>query len=119
MFGSLFAPFLFRLLAVLFSAPAQAIELSATGYLRNRVVYYHDLDTQKPNSNVNQGGLGDNDRFGSMLFVQERLRVEPILKINNNLSIQATFDILDNITAGTEVTKKLDFLSPIVGTLQL
>src|SRR3989338_1962754 len=119
MFGTLFAPFLFLLLAVLFSAPAQAIELSATGYLRNRVVYYHDLDTPKPNSTVNQGGLGDNDRFGSMLFVQERLRVEPILKINDNISLHAQFDVLDNITAGTNATKNIDFLSPIVGTIQL
>lgn len=114
------APFLFLLVFFAFlPASSQAFDFAAHGYLRTRLVYYHDLDTQKPNANVNQGGLGDNDRFGSILFLQERLRVEPILKINNNLSIQATFDILDNITAGTEVTKKLDFLSPIVGTIQL
>jgi len=98
---------------------AQAFELSATGYLRNRVVYYHDLDTQKPNRNVNQGGLGDNDRFGSMLFAQERLRVEPILKLNDNISIHSQFDILDNVIAGTQAVKSIDFLSPIVGTIQL
>lgn len=54
-----------------------------------------------------------------MLFAQERLRIEPILKINDNISIHSSFDILDNIIAGTEETKKLDFLSPIVGTIQL
>jgi len=116
----LFAPFLF-LLAVLLAVPvgAEAFDITATGYLRNRLVYYHDLDTQRPNAGVNQGGLGDNDRFGSILFVQERLRVEPIMKINDNISIHATFDILDNVIAGTKETKNIDFLSPIIGTIQL
>jgi hypothetical protein len=116
----LLAPFLF-LLAVFLAVPvgAEAFDITATGYLRSRVVYYHDLDTQKPNPNVNQGGLGDNDRFGSILFAQERLRIEPVMKINDNISLQATFDVLDNVIAGTEATKSIDFLSPIVGTIQL
>lgn len=113
------APFLFLIVVFLFPRAAQAIELTAHGYLRNRLVYYHDLDTQRPNTGVNQGGLGDNDRFGSMLFLQERLRIEPILKINDNISLHSAFDILDNVIAGTEESKKIDFLSPIVGTIQL
>src|SRR3990167_789625 len=119
---TLIAPFLFFVVLLSFLLPLKAVhafEFSATGYLRNRLVYYHDLDTQKPNPNVNQGGLGDNDRFGSMLFAQERLRLEPTLKINDNLSLHSSFDILDNVIAGTEVSKKIDFLSPIVGTIQL
>lgn len=119
---TLIVPLLFLFVILSFLLPwkaANAFELTATGYLRNRLVYYHDLDTQKPNPNVNQGGLGDNDRFGSMLFVQERLRVEPILKINDNISIHSQFDILDNIIGGTESVKNIDFLSPIVGTIQL
>jgi len=111
------APFLLFFFLCPFTS--QAIELTAHGYLRNRIVYYHDLDTQQPNASVNQGGLGDNDRFGSMLFSQERLRIEPILKINDNISIQSSFDVLDNIILGTQETKKIDFLSPIVGTIQL
>lgn len=106
-------------LLLLSPTPARAFDFTAHGYLRNRIVHYHDLDTQRPNPNVNQGGLGDNDRFGSMLFTQQRFRVEPILKINDNLSIHSTFDILDNVIAGTEETKKIDFLSPIVGSIQL
>ncbi len=101
------------------SATVQAFDFTAHGYLRNRVVYYHDLDTQKPNAGVNQGGLGDNDQYGSMLFTQQRLRIEPLLKINDNISIHTSFDILDNVIAGTESSKKIDFLSPIVGTIQL
>jgi hypothetical protein len=114
------ALFLF-LLAVLLAIPfgAQAFEIGATGYLRNRLVYYHDLDTQQPNSSVNQGGLGDNDRFGSILFGQFRFRIEPMMKLNDNISLHAQFDIPDNIIYGTETTKNIDFLSPIVGTIQL
>lgn len=109
----------FFLFVLLFPSVASAFDFAIHGYLRNRIVYYHDLDTQRPNSSVNQGGLGDNDRFGSILFAQERLRVEPILKINDNLSIQSQFDVLDNIIQGTQETKKIDFLSPIVGSIQL
>lgn len=114
------APFLFLITVFLaFTGTAEAFDITATGYNRSRLVYYHDLDTQKPNASVNQGGLGDNDRFGSILFFQERLRVEPVLKINDNISMHATFDILDNVIAGTKNTKNIDFLSPIVGTIQL
>jgi hypothetical protein len=115
----LIAPFFFLLVVLLIPVTSEAFDFTAHGYLRTRLVYYHDLDTQQPNPNVNQGGLGDNDQFGSMLFLQERLRIEPIMKINDNLSIQATFDVPDNIIAGTEEVKNLDFLSPIIGTIQL
>ncbi len=115
----MFAPFLFLLAVLLIPLSAGAFDITATGYLRTRLVYYHDLDTQKPNTGVNQGGLGDNDRFGSMLYSQHRLRVEPVMKINDNLSIHSQFDILDNVIAGTQSSKKIDFLSPIVGTIQL
>lgn len=95
-----------------------AFDLSIPGYYRNRVVSYVDLDTQKP-SQVDQGGLGDNDRFGTMLFTQQRFRLEPTLKVNDNISIHTQFDILDNVIAGTESVKQVEFLSPIVGTIQL
>lgn len=107
------------LVLIAFPNASHAFDFVTHGYLRNRVVYYHDLDTQKPNSSVNQGGLGDNDRFGSILFNQQRLRIEPILKINDNLSIHSSLDVLDNIISGTTESKKIDFLSPIVGTIQL
>lgn len=110
---------LFFLFALLFPFYSYAADLSVHGYLRNRVVFYQDLDTQKPNASVNQGGLGDNDRFGPMLFNQMRLRIEPNLKVNDNLSIHTQFDILDNVISGTEETKQIDFLSPIIGTIQL
>lgn len=101
------------------STQVQAFDFATHGYLRNRITFYHDLDTQTTNAAVNQGGLGDNDRFGSMFFAQERLRLEPVMKLNDNISIHTSLDVLDNIIQGTQETKKIDFLSPIVGTIQL
>ncbi|MBI1909730.1 MAG: hypothetical protein HYS22_06135 [Deltaproteobacteria bacterium] len=122
--------------AFLFCSPAPlfAVDFSAHGYYRNRTVTFHDLDTQQPNSGVAQPGLGDkpckpdasqagqpgdNDCFGSILFNQHRLRVEPMLKVNDNISFHMQMDIVDNLIFGTEKTKQLDFVSPIVGTVQL
>lgn len=106
------------ILVLLGPLPASAIDFTALGYYRNRTVFYHDLDTQT-DSDIDQGGLGDNDRFGSMLFNQQRFRLEPVLKLNDHLSLHGQFDILDNVIAGTESVKQIDFLSPIVGTIQL
>jgi hypothetical protein len=89
------------------------------GYYRVRNVYYHDLDTQRPNPRVNQGGLGDNDRLGTVVFHQQRLRLEPLLKVNDNLSLHMQMDVLDNILFGTKEVDFLDFHSPIIGTIQL
>ncbi len=118
------APFIFSvaLSVVLTSVTStvQAFDFATHGYLRNRITFYHDLDTQTTNNSVNQGGsLGDNDRLGSIFFAQERLRLEPVVKLNDNISIHTSMDVLDNIIQGTQETKKIDFLSPIVGTIQL
>jgi hypothetical protein len=101
------------------TSDAFAIDWAVHGYLRNRIELYHDLDTQKPNSDVNQGGLGDNDRFGNIMFAQQRLRVDPMVKINDNLSIHSSIDVLDNIVYGTDSSRQFDFLSPIIGTIQI
>lgn len=124
----------FLTLLVLIPSAAGALDFTAHGYYRNRTKFYNDLDTQKPNSAILQPGLGDkpcrpnaaltdqagdNDCFGSILFNQQRLRIEPILKLNDNISFHSQFDVLDNVIYGTETTKQLDFVSPIVGTVQL
>jgi len=96
-----------------------AFDLAIHGYYRNRIEYFHDLDTQQPNVNVNQGGLGDNDRAGSLLFTQQRFRIEPMMKLNDNISIHSQIDVLDNILFGTHDTEQFDFLSPIIGTIQI
>lgn len=121
-------------IAIFWASPLAAFDFTAHGYYRNRTAYYHDLDTQQPNSSIAQPGLGDkpcrpdadrvnqpgdNDCFGSILFNQSRLRVEPMLKVNDNISIHTQIDIIDNLIFGTEKTKQLDFVSPIVGTVQV
>ncbi len=116
-----FTPFFlfFAVFFLLAQSVAQAFDFATHGYYRSRVVYYQDLDLQRTNSNINQGGLGDNNRFGPMLFTQQRLRLEPMMKLNDNISIHSSLDVLDNVIAGTNDTKKIDFLSPIVGSIQL
>lgn len=101
------------------ASQVEAASFAVHGYLRNRVEFYHDLDTQTPNRNVNQGGLGDNDRFGNLLFAQQRLRIDPALKLNDNISLHTSFDVIDNILFGTDTSSQFDFLSPIIGTIQI
>ena len=48
-----------------------------------------------------------------------RLRLLPVLKVNDHLSIQAQFDILDNVLFGTDNTKELNIHSAVVGTQTL
>lgn len=97
------------------SPAAFAIDFSTHGYYRTRVVALQDLDLQTPNNSI----AYSNDRFGFVTYNQMRLRLEPNLKLNDNLSIQAQFDILDNVLYGTQNTKELNVLSPLVGTLTM
>lgn len=107
------------IISFFFSSEAFAFSWAMHGYLRNRIEFYHDLDTQTPNPNVNQGGLGDNDRFGNLMFAQQRLRMDPMIKINDNLSVHSSIDVIDNVLYGTDSSRQFDFLSPIIGTIQI
>ncbi|MBI4239150.1 MAG: hypothetical protein HY696_12155 [Deltaproteobacteria bacterium] len=91
---------------------AQAVDFSAHGYFRTRANAFFELDTQRPNN------LG-NDRFGLVSFNQMRLRVEPVLKLNDHLSLHSQFDILDNIVFGSNNTDELVLNDPIIGTVAL
>ncbi len=97
------------------SATASAIDFTAHGYYRTRGELNWNLDAQKYRSDITRS----NDRFGLIAFNQMRLRLEPIFKINDNISIHSQFDILDNVLYGTESTKQLNSHSPVVGTLAL
>ncbi|MFH1653496.1 MAG: hypothetical protein ABIE74_05520 [Pseudomonadota bacterium] len=102
------------ILLVLFSCNTLfAFDFSTHGYFRNRIVADQDMDLQKPNRNI----ADSNDSFGFMSYNQMRLRLNPTLKLNDNLSIHTQFDILDNILYGTSNTDELNILSPAVGTL--
>ena len=105
----------FILVLVSFIDLAHAVDFSAHGYYRSRVVMNHDLDLQTPNSGI----PNSNDRFGFIAYNQMRLRVEPNLKINDNLAIHGIFDFLDNVLFGTSNTGQLNVHSPVVGTLTL
>lgn len=107
--------FLFFVLTFLVSFPALAVDLGLTGYYRFRTDLSHDLDTQTPNTSITH----DNDRFGVIQYNQMRLRLNPSLKVNDNLSVHTEFDLLDNLLFGTSANKNLQILSPVVGTLTL
>lgn len=94
---------------------AAAIDFSSHGYYRVRSSVFQDLDTQKPNNSL----AFTNDRFGLIQFNQMRLRIDPTLKVNDFLSLHTQFDILDNIVFGSQTTKQLEVLSPVVGTINL
>ncbi len=90
---------------------ALAADLSLHGYFRNRVVGSYDLDLQKRNSSVPYS----NNRFDFIQYNQMRLRLEPTFKLNDYLSIQAQFDVLDNILYGSKDTQQLHIIAPVVG----
>lgn len=92
----------------------QALDFSAHGYYRVRSAVLQDLDMQRPSSLA-----FTNDRFGLIQYNQMRLRIDPMLKINDFLSLHTQFDILDNLVFGSQTTKQLEVLSPIVGTITL
>jgi len=92
-------------------AVAHAVSFSTHGYYRLRVVANDNLDLQSNNSNIPY----NNNRFGFIQYNQMRLRLEPSLKLNDWISIHSTFDILDNILFGTEDTRQLNIIAPVVG----
>lgn len=93
---------------------ALAMDFTAHGYYRFRTETIQDADTQKTSTLTR-----DNSRFGLIAFNQMRLRLEPMLKVNDFLSLHSQFDILDNVVFGSETTKQLELLSPVVGTVTL
>ncbi len=99
------------LCAIFTSQSALALDFSSHGYYRMRVVGNDNLDLQGSNNNVPY----PNNRFGFISYDQMRLRLEPTLKLNDFLSIQSTFDILDNVLFGTADTQQLHIIAPVVG----
>ncbi|MFH0800628.1 MAG: hypothetical protein V2A66_10685 [Pseudomonadota bacterium] len=97
------------------AASASASDFSLHGYYRNRVVANDNLDLQNKNSGI----AHSNDRFGFIQYNQMRLRLEPSFKLNDNLSLHAQFDVLDNIVFGTKDTRQLQITAPIVGNQTL
>ncbi|MBT3182548.1 MAG: hypothetical protein HN337_08595 [Deltaproteobacteria bacterium] len=97
--------------STIFCSSLFAFDFSVHGYFRNRGVANDDLDLQRPNGSIPYS----NNRFGLITYNQMRLRVEPTLKINDYLSIQSQFDILDNVLFGSQDTRQLHIIAPLVG----
>jgi len=97
--------------ALAVSATAHSLSFSTHGYYRMRIVGNDDLDLQTPNNSIPYS----NDRFGFIQYNQMRLRLEPTLKLNDWISIQSQFDVLDNVLFGTEDTQQLRIIAPVVG----
>ncbi|MBI4411700.1 MAG: hypothetical protein HY541_04370 [Deltaproteobacteria bacterium] len=113
----------FFLLAGLFS-PGSAVfaaEFSAHGYYRLRFEYTHDLDLQRPNSGIVPGDPNNdsNDRFGTIAFGQQRFRLNPLIKLNDHLSLHGEIDFLDNLLFGQSDVQGLSLSNPITGTIVL
>lgn len=93
------------------ASDALAFDFSSHGYYRMRVVGNDNLDLQGANNNIPY----PNNRFGFIQYNQMRLRLQPELKLNDFLSLHAQFDILDNVLFGTEDTRQLSIIAPVVG----
>jgi len=111
----LILPFLLIILSTSIALNAFAVNFSTHGYYRTRIANYDDVDLQTQNNSI----ANSNNRFGFISYNQMRLRLDPNLKLNDHLSIQAQIDLLDNILYGTKETKELNVLSPLVGTLTM
>jgi len=100
---------------MLYASVADAFTFSTHGYYRTRGYVMHDLDLQQPNNNLPR----DNERNGFIAFNDMRLRLLPTLKLNDNISIHAQFDILDNVLFGTKDTRQININSAVVGNQSL
>lgn len=100
---------------------ARAVEFSTHGYYRIRFEYSHDLDLQRPNAGIVPGDTtnNSNDRFGAIGYAQQRLRLNPHLKLNDHIAFHGQLDIFDNLLFGQSEVQGLSFSNPIVGTLTL
>ncbi|PIR17078.1 MAG: hypothetical protein COV46_05825 [Deltaproteobacteria bacterium CG11_big_fil_rev_8_21_14_0_20_49_13] len=96
--------------ALFLSQTAQAIDFAAHGYYRTRGNAYQNLDLQSKYPN---------HRFGLVAFNQMRLRVQPMVKFNDYLSLFAEFDVFDNLLFGTRNTEQLQLTNPVVGTITM
>ena len=76
----------------LFSSVSQALDFSAHGYYRLRLEDDYNLDLQS-NNNVQQGNQGNNNKIGNIFYGIQRFRLEPNLKVNDNISFHADLPV--------------------------
>lgn len=100
------------------SSISQALDFSAHGYYRLRLENDYNLDLQGNNA-VQQGNQGSNNRVGDIFYGIQRFRLEPNLKVNDNISFHATIDFLDDVSFGSNQTQYLSVYSPMTGQVNL
>lgn len=105
-------------LGLLAASVSHAIDFSAHGYYRIQSELSNNLDLQSP-SNIVQGDRTGNDRFGTLFYGQHRFRLDPALKISDNISFHAQIDFLDNVIFGRNDTRSLSVYNPLTGTINL
>src|SRR5262245_37418690 len=110
--------FVVTLSLLVISSSLYALDFSAHGYYRLRLEVSNNLDLQS-SANIQQGTQGDNNRFGTLFFGQHRFRLEPALKVSDNISFHSQIDFLDNVIFGNNDTRQLKTFSPVVGTNEL
>ncbi len=102
----------------LFSSASQALDFSAHGYYRLRLEDDYNLDLQS-NNNIQQGNQGNNNKIGNIFYGIQRFRLEPNLKVNDNISFHAQIDFLDDVSFGSNQTQYLSVYSPLTGQINL
>ena len=80
--------------AISFAVPASAsaAEFSLGGYYRMRLELFKSLSTGVGNENVPNGATTG--------YWQHRVRLDPKIKLNDNVAFYAQIDLLDNVIAG-------------------
>ncbi len=97
------------------SLSAFAADLTAHGYYRTRGVALEEIDLQKSKSSL----AHNNHRVGLITYNQMRFRIEPAFKLNDNISLHGSMDILDNVAFGSKNTQQIEVHNPIVGTVNM
>ena len=79
------------------------------------------MDLQRPNSGIVPGDLDNdtNDRFGMLFYAQQRLRLNPNVKINDNIALHGQLDLLDNLLFGQSDVNSLVIYNPVQGNIQM
>ncbi|MBL7686111.1 MAG: hypothetical protein JNK65_08795 [Deltaproteobacteria bacterium] len=103
---------------LLFSASSFALDFSAHGYYRLRLEVNNNLDLQR-SANIAQGKQGDNNRFATLFYGAQRFRLDPALKISDNISFHGQIDFLDDVIFGRSNTRQLKVANPLTGTTEL
>lgn len=109
-------------LATVFSPSlAHAMDFSSHGYYRVRFEYSHDLDLQRPNAGIvpSDRDNDSNDRFGTIAYAQQRLRLNPHFKLNDHISFHGQVDVFDNILFGQNDVSTISLSDPTIGLISL